>query len=283
MNDLLKHIHEALSNDEKVILITIIEADPKISFPNITVGNKLLLLANKTKVNSLGSFELDLAIEKEICFQEQKTDTQSLWTDKFQSPDNKHFIENIKLGLFPRIRIAIEIISPQPCLLICGAGHIARALTQLGLVLGFRAIVIDDRAEFANPSYFPDSSIKLYAEAFEQAIKKIKLSPNMAIVIVTRGHKHDEDCLRLLLDSPSNYIGMIGSRRRVTVVKERLQNEGFSEVQLSKLYAPIGLDIGAKTPEEIALTILAEIVLVRNRGRDVLDSNPLSRKHNKSN
>ena len=105
----------------------------------------------------------------------------------------------------------------------------------------------------------------------------------MAIVIVTRGHKHDEDCLRLLLDSPSNYIGMIGSRRRVTVVKERLQNEGFSEAQLSKLYAPIGLDIGAKTPEEIALTILAEIVLVRNRGRDVLDSNPLSRKHNKSN
>ncbi|MBI4851944.1 MAG: XdhC family protein [Acidobacteria bacterium] len=276
MDILLSYINQALANDEEVILVTIIETSKEPDF-NLKVGQKRLLLANGTAINSLGEPNLDLAIDREISFRKQNITTLSLWTDKFQSLDNSDFVKDIKNKKSPKVRIAIEIIRPQPYLLICGAGHIARALTQLGRVLGFRSIVIDDREEFANRNYFSEPSIELKAEAFEQAIKSINISPSMSIVIVTRGHKYDEDCLRLLLGSKASYIGMIGSRRRIVVVKEKLLLEGFSLEQLSKIYAPIGLDIGARTPEEIALTILAEIVLVRNRGERVVDCHPLSR------
>lgn len=283
MDDLLLQISQALIKDEEVILLTIVKVSKEIDDPNLVVGKKRLILANGSKINTFGDPNLDLAIDKEAYFHQPNINTLSLWTDQFKSPDNIDFVENVKLNQAPKIQIAIEIIRPQPCLVICGAGHIARALTQLGIILGFRAIVIDDRVEFANRTYFPDPSTELKAEAFEQAIKSIKFSNNMAVVIVTRGHKHDEDCLRLLLNYTPLYIGMIGSRRRIAVVKEKLHKEGFSLLELSKLYAPIGLDIGAKTPEEIALTILAEIVLVRNRGKNIVDSSPLSRQSKDNN
>jgi xanthine dehydrogenase accessory factor len=120
--------------------------------------------------------------------------------------------------------------------------------------------------------------VELHALPFEQAIARIKVTENMAVVIVTRGHKHDEDCLRLLLNTPAQYIGMIGSRRRVAVVFEKLESEGFTGEQIDRIYAPIGLDIGARTPEEIALAILSEIILIRNRGKEKDDSGPLSSK-----
>lgn len=277
MDILFSHISQALKNDEEVILLTLVEVSEEAASTNLIVGKKRLLLSDGDSVDSLGNEVLDLAVDKEVLFHKQKINTLSLWTDKFLSPENATFVEDVKNKISPKVRITIEIIRPQPCLLICGAGHIARALTQLGIILGFRAIVIDDRAEFANRDYFPHPSTELRAEAFEQAIKSINISSNMSLVIVTRGHKYDEDCLRLLLGSKANYIGMIGSRRRVTVVKEKLLAEGFSLEHLSKMYAPIGLDIAAKTPEEIALTILAEIVLVRNRGKDVVSCYPLSR------
>lgn len=281
MDTLLSHISKALKNDEEVILLTLLEVSNevsnKINNTGLIIGKKRLLLSDGTSIDSLGNEALDLAVSKEALFQKQNINIVSLWTDKFLSPENFSFVESVKNKISPKVRIAIELIRPQPCLVICGAGHIARALAQLGIVLGFRSIVIDDRAEFANRDYFPHSSIELKAEAFEKAINSINISANMSIVIVTRGHKYDEDCLRLLLGSKANYIGMIGSRRRVSVVKEKLLQEGFSLEQLLKMYAPIGLDIAAKTPEEIALTILAEVVLVRNRGKDVVSCHPLSR------
>ncbi|KAF0235426.1 MAG: XshC-Cox1-family protein [bacterium] len=192
MDNLLLHISQALSKDEEVVLLTIVaisEKPEELENLNLVVGKKRLLLVNGITINSLGDPNLDLAVDREahFHFHKQKVTTLSLWTDKFESPDNAEFVESIKLKQTPKIQIAIEVIRPQPCLLICGAGHIARALTQLGVVLGFRAIVIDDRAEFANRDYFPDPSTELRAEAFDQAMKSINLSANMSVVIVTRG------------------------------------------------------------------------------------------------
>lgn len=278
MDNLLAEINQALKKDEQVILLRVVEVDPNFNDPNLLVGNKRLLLTDKS-IGTLGNSTLDIALDEEAKFHslKQNLDTFCLWTDKFSSPQNSDFVEKVKTSNAARIRVSIEIIRPQPCLVICGAGHIARALTQLGLILGFRSIVIDDRSEFASRTYFPDNSIDLRAEDFVSAIKSINFSLNMFVVIVTRGHKHDEDCLRELLKCDVGYLGMIGSRRRITVVKEKLLDEGFLAEKLSKIYAPIGLDIGARTPEEIALTILAEIVLVRNRGRSTVDCSPLSR------
>jgi xanthine dehydrogenase accessory factor len=272
MNDLLEEMTQALAKGETVTLMTVIETGHSA----VSVGNKRLIYADGRRVGSLGNPLLDAAVDREALYHasRQRADTLTLWSEKFLSPEAAVLVQSESI----RARILFETIRPQPCLLICGAGHIGRALAQIGLILGFRAVVIDDRAEFASRAYFPDTHIELRAQPFVEAVQQIRVTDNTSIVIVTRGHKHDEDCLRLLLDSSAQYIGMIGSRRRVAVVIEKLQGEGFSKEQLGRIYAPIGLDIGARTPEEIALTILAEIILIRNRGKDQTDCRPLSRK-----
>jgi xanthine dehydrogenase accessory factor len=278
MDQLLDKINQLLAREESLTLLTVIEINPSTSSA-IKIGNKRLLSASGEILGSLGDALLDEAVAKEAAYQAGKrdNDTLAISTDKFQAPENAAFAASVAAGRAPLARVLIEVVRSQPRLFICGAGHIARALAQFGLILGFRAIILDDRAEFANRAYFPDARIELIAEPFETAVKQIKVTANTAIVIVTRGHKHDEDCLRQLLASPAQYIGMIGSRRRVGVVREKLLAEGFISDQLDRIYAPIGLNIGARSPEEIALAILAEIVLVRNRGKDHLNCTPLSK------
>jgi len=106
----------------------------------------------------------------------------------------------------------------------------------------------------------------LIADDFLPALKALKITPATHVAIVTRGHRHDEICLQAVIEEPARYIGMIGSRRRTTTIRERLRREGVAPELLHRIHAPIGLDIGAQTPEEIALAILAEIVLVRRGG-----------------
>lgn len=275
MDQYLTLINQALAQDQQVALITVVEISANAS--KITVGSKLLCLAANQHWGTLGNLALDQAARIEATFHQQRAnnDTITLWTDKLQAPANAAFSAAVAQDSSLKVRLAIEILRPQPYLLICGAGHIARALTQLGLIVGFKAIVIDDRAEFAHRNYFPDPRIELKVSDFKTALQATLISASMAVIIVTRGHKHDEACLRLVLDSPAHYIGMIGSHRRVMVVREKLQAEGFNNEQISRIYAPIGLDIGARTPEEIALAILAEVILVRNRGQNVIESSPL--------
>jgi xanthine/CO dehydrogenase XdhC/CoxF family maturation factor len=163
-------------------------------------------------------------------------------------------------------RLLFEISRPLPQLIVCGGGHVGQAVARAGRLLDFQVTVIDDRAEFASREKFPDESIHLLADDFIAALQLLRITPASHIVIVTRGHKHDEMCLREVIDKPARYIGMIGSRRRTTTIRTLLQRDGVSAALLEKLHAPIGLDIGAQTPEEIALAILAEIILLRRGG-----------------
>lgn len=163
-------------------------------------------------------------------------------------------------------RLLFEITRPPLELIICGGGHVGLAVAQAGLFLGFRVTVIDDRAEFVARERFPDERIHLIADDFVVALQSLKLTSASHLVIVTRGHKHDEICLQEVIGKPARYIGMIGSRRRTTTIRAHLKREGVSDESLRRIYAPIGLDIGAQTPEEIALAILAEIVMVRRGG-----------------
>ena len=139
-------------------------------------------------------------------------------------------------------------------------------MSRAARLLDFTVTVIDDRTDFASREKFPDSSIRLIADDFVTALRTLRLTPASHVVIVTRGHKHDEICLREVIDQPVRYLGMIGSRRRTTTIREHLRRQGVDPLHLRRVHAPIGLDIGAQTPEEIALAILAEIVLVRRGG-----------------
>lgn len=153
----------------------------------------------------------------------------------------------------------IEPYYPEPHLIVFGGGHIAKPLVEFGTKLGFLVTVIDDRPTFANKSRFPEAE-KVICESFEKCFNFINLNKATFVVIVTRGHRHDMDCLKQVLMHKTAYVGMIGSKRRVKSVMEILLSEGYSQESLDKINAPIGLDIGAITPEEIAVSIIAQVI-----------------------
>jgi xanthine dehydrogenase accessory factor len=158
------------------------------------------------------------------------------------------------------LRIAIEIVRPKLQLVIFGAGHVGQAVALMGALIGYDVIVIDDREEFASRKRLPDPRIGLLVSDYASAAGKLSISASTALVIVTRGHQYDEVCLKSVLGSNALYLGMIGSRRRVLSVFKKLESEGISERELQRVHAPIGLKIGARSPQEIAVAILAEII-----------------------
>jgi xanthine dehydrogenase accessory factor len=163
-------------------------------------------------------------------------------------------------------RLLFEISRPRAELIVCGGGHVGQAVANAARLLNFAVTVIDDRAEFSSRERFPDPDVRLITDDFTAALQGLKLTRASHVVIVTRGHRHDEICLKEVVESRARYIGMIGSRRRTTTIREHLRREGVAANHLRRVHAPIGLDIGAMTPEEIAIAILAEIVLVRRGG-----------------
>lgn len=167
-------------------------------------------------------------------------------------------------------RLVAEIISNRPTLFIFGAGHVGQALALISALLGYEVIVIDDRPEFASRKRLPDSRIQLIVRDFARAVETLNMNSRSAAVIVTRGHQFDEICLENLLRSEVGYLGMIGSKRRVISILKRLSQRGFTDSELSKVHAPIGLSIGARSPQEIAIAIIAEIIAEANKtGLDV--------------
>jgi xanthine dehydrogenase accessory factor len=154
---------------------------------------------------------------------------------------------------------------PRPELIIVGAGHIAVPLAQLAASLDFEVTVIDDRASFANKERFPQARQIVVAGA-EAALRGLRITPRSHLVLVTRAHSHDVEALRAVIDSEAAYIGMIGSQRRVWAVYKLLHDEGVAAEKLTRVRAPIGLDLGGTSPAEIALCIMAEIVLLRRGG-----------------
>lgn len=157
-------------------------------------------------------------------------------------------------------------LETAPELLIAGAGHISKILAPLAMRLGFRVCVIDDRMEYANTNRFA-LPIRTIVGDIAGTLRTWPIGGHTYVVIVTRGHKHDEKALGSVLDSNARYIGMIGSRRKIKVIFDDLRHQGVPPDQLNRVHAPIGLDIGAVTTEEISLSIAAELVSVRRADR----------------
>lgn len=160
----------------------------------------------------------------------------------------------------------VEPLVPAPELVVVGAGHVGQALARVAPAAGLRVTVIDDRASFANAQRLPHARSIVVADP-RAALADLPPRRDRAIVLVTRGHRLDAECLRVALDLDWTYLGMIGSRRRVRRILEHLAGAGADRARLDRVHAPIGLDIGAETPGEIAVAIVAEIVSLRRRGR----------------
>jgi len=165
-------------------------------------------------------------------------------------------------------RIFLEPIVPPGRLIIAGAGHIGKALSKIGQMLDFEITVIDDRPEFANPENIK-SADHIISEDIGSALSRIEKNRDTFIVIVTRGHKDDEAALRACIGSDAGYIGMIGSRNKVELMRRVFISNGWaSQEQWEKIYAPVGLEIKSKTVEEIAVSIAAQLVRVKNSRTD---------------
>src|ERR1700747_3587882 len=167
------------------------------------------------------------------------------------------------------LEIFIEPILPPAVLYIFGAGHVAQSLYKTARDVGFDVTVIDDRETYANRERFPHAS-EVIAQAFDQATSALPVSDANYIVIVTRGHRDDMRILRWAVQTKARYVGMIGSKRKVIEISKALQAEGLPAPLFERVHAPIGLDIGAVTPEEIAIAITAELIAIRRHATSSL-------------
>lgn len=248
-------------------LVTLIEASQ-------SVGAKLLIdesggcLAGGTSVEDLDRMLHEFA----PTFLHSRREAQALLVSEIAS--RLDTTNQAQLGEMKDWRVLFERVEPEPRLVVCGAGHVGAQLARLANLVGYRVTLIDDRAEFVQPKRFPQNAgengnhIELVAaQEWRVAVRAaVGYGRGVACVVVTRGHNEDEECLRAVLEVVPDYVGMIGSRRRTNIVLERLRESGVDEKILREVRAPVGLDIGAVTPEEVALAILAEIVAERRGG-----------------
>lgn len=234
-------IVELLEKKESFCLATVLASDSA----DVRPGQKAIVFENGAIEGSMGSTPLDsrLAGLAQKAFKE-----------------NKSQVAEMEGG----VKVFLNILSADAQLIMCGAGHIAIPLSDFAQRLGFRVTVIDDRSDFASPSRFPDCNV--IAEEFTAALRDYHFGPATYVVVITRGHEHDVDCLIEILKKKTVYVGLIGSRRRVRFVLEMLEEKGFSRARLKDVFTPIGLPIGAESPEEIALSIVSELVCVRRKG-----------------
>lgn len=165
------------------------------------------------------------------------------------------------------IELYVEVRRPVRELIVVGAGHIAQPMAHIGALLGYRVVVLDDRPDFATRERFPDADRLIRAD-FSDPFADVAIHERSHLLLVTRGHKYDYECLiRALRATPAPaYIGMIGSRRRVRATYVQLLEEGIDRELVDRIHAPVGLDIGAETPEEIAISVAAELVLLDRGG-----------------
>jgi xanthine dehydrogenase accessory factor len=161
-----------------------------------------------------------------------------------------------------QLDIFVEPIVPQPRAYIFGAGHISKSLAQIAGLAGFATVVVDDRETFANRERFPDAD-EVIAGAYEEVFPGLGVTESSYLIIVTRGHRDDMRVLRWAVGTPARYIAMIGSKRKVIAVIKELEKDGVSRDSFERIHAPMGLEIGAITPEEIAVSVVAEMVAVR--------------------
>jgi len=223
------------------------------------VGAKLLLHQNGATTGTLGEPMLDaLVTDKAQAFLASREETRMFSVSDF-APE------------FPSARetsLLFERLQPAPRLVVCGAGHVGASLARLAAFTGYHTTLLDDRAEFLNRERFPEEEIELLvADDWSSGVRDaVGNGRGVSVAVVTRGHNEDEQCMRVAIEASPDYVGLIGSKRRTSIVIDRLREAGIPEERLSNIHAPIGLDIGAVSPEEVALAIMAEIVADRRGG-----------------
>lgn len=252
--DVLYTAVQASQKGHRCCFATIIEATLK-GTPRKT-GAKMVVLDDGTSWGTIGGGRYEKAVMAE-CLKAIRTQKPSTVTYHYFGRRG----ESICGGM---MKVFIEPLAARRHLIICGGGHIALPLSAMGKILGDNVTIIDDRRAFADKKRFPHAD-KVIAGGYAQSLAKIAIGSNTHIAIVTRGHEQDFTCLKAVIQSSAGYIGVISSQLKRAKFFKRLKSAGIEEKYLKRVHIPMGLDIGAQTPEEIAVSIMAQIVAVRNR------------------
>ena len=213
---------------------------------NVSVGAKMLVRENGDTQGGLGDEILEaMTVEK--------------------ARDLMAMGKNDYLYLDSGIECYIEAYTTPPTLVLIGGGHVSKAIAPIAKSVGFRIFVFDDREQFANPERFPEADITLVGD-YRDGFDKLPVNANSFVVVASRGHQFDDAAVSGALKTPASYVGLLGSKRKTILIFEELLRSGFDADQLRRINAPIGLDIGGRTPEEIALSVMSEIVAFRLGG-----------------
>lgn len=247
MDALVRELIEVKRDGAAAVLVTVVESRGLERFGS---GAKCLVRDGRVVLGSAPDPELERTLLREAAarLSEERSGLVSVETASGGQAD-----------------VFFEVMPAPPKLVVVGAGHIAVPLVKMAKLMDYHVVVIDDRILFANRERFPEADEVVVGD-MARTVKDLDVTPSTYVVLITRGHKYDEPCLRELLHRPAKYIGMIGSKRRIKACFERFEEEDVSEDLISRVYAPIGLDIGTETPEEIGLCILGEIIKVRRGG-----------------
>ena len=242
-----KEIEDAYAGGSPVALASLIRAGGAApDSADSGIGAKLFIRQDGSTVGSLGSPDLD----------------QSALQEAFElmtHGKNKYVVAASGAEYF------IEAYTTPPQLVLCGGGHVSKSIAPLAKTLGFRVFITDDRQEFANPDRFPEADI-IVAKKPEDALDELPINPNTFIIVATRGHRYDNVALAAAARTSAKYVGLLGSKRKIILIYEDLYRMGIPADRIRELRAPIGLDIGARTPEEIAVSIMSEVLMFRLGG-----------------
>lgn len=259
--DIFEEIANLKRHGRRAALATIVNV--RGSIPSVAAA-KMLVLEDGSILGTVGGgcVEGDVRRGAQEVLRDEKPRTFTFNLD--QTPD-----DDTGLVCGGSLQVFVEPILPSPPLYIFGAGHVGLALSKVASLAGFEVTVVDDREPFANRERFPEAHQVVCAD-WDSALNQLTPPESAFLAIVTRGHRHDMRVLRWALETPARYIGMIGSGRKVLAVFDQLAQEGVPRQQLERAYAPIGLEIGAVTPEEIAVSVVAELIGLRRRSPDPL-------------
>ncbi len=255
MDNVSQAIVEVLQNNKPAALATVVKtrgASPRAA------GAKMLVYPDGSIVGSVGGGEMELRVIEAA--KQALRENQPRYLDMTLSNEQR----GDPLICGGEMEIFVEPMLTTQTLAIVGAGHIGAALAHLGQFLGYRVVVLDDRPDFVTPENFPYADERI-AGNLPVKIRELEITPLTYVVLVTRAHTLDAALLGAIADKPAAYIGMLGSKRRVLTVMDTLKKQGVGEAALARVHAPIGVEINAETPEEIAISIMAEIIKVKRQ------------------
>jgi xanthine dehydrogenase accessory factor len=256
MDDIYEAIAGLRRRGQTAVLATIVST--RGSAPR-KEGAKMLVQNDGQIIGTVGGGDLEYQIYKKALQLIEGNESQLAHFELTNEDASK---EGMLCG--GTVDVFIEPIKPLPVLFIFGGGHISFSLARIGKMVDFRVVVIDDRPEFANAERFPEADETIVGD-MASVIPQLDINRSSYIVIVTRGHQNDAQVLEWAATTPAAYVGMIGSKRKVHAAFSYLKTKGITQEQLDRVHSPIGLPIGAETPEEIAVSIMAEIIQVRVR------------------